>query len=108
MSAVEDFPTESMGALPGTGLLLHLADSTDGSEPVPDAWRLEAACRGMDTELFFPERGEATAPAKATCAECPVTEPCLEAGLDETFGIWGGVSVRERRRIKRQRKAATP
>lgn len=71
-------------------------------------WRARAACRGADTNLFFPERGESTAAAKAVCAGCPVASECLDYALDtlEHHGIWGGLSERERRKVRRQRAAA--
>lgn len=64
------------------------------------------SCRGMDPDIFFPDRGESLAPAQAVCAECIVAEECLEYALDngERFGVWGGTSERERRRIRRARK----
>ena len=66
-----------------------------------------AACRGVETELFFPARGESTKEAKAVCRACPVREECLEYGLDigEKFGVSGGMSERERRRVRKRRKA---
>lgn len=70
-------------------------------DPAPD-WQLDAACRGTDPALFFPERGEATWPAKQICAACPSRRTCLEAGMFEKFGIWGGLSEKQRR----QRRAA--
>jgi WhiB family redox-sensing transcriptional regulator len=59
----------------------------------------------MDPELFHPGRGESTAAAEAVCAGCPVRVDCLEYALaaGEKFGIWGGVSQKARRRIKRAR-----
>jgi WhiB family transcriptional regulator, redox-sensing transcriptional regulator len=68
-----------------------------------------ANCTGVDPELFFPLRGESTAPAKAACRGCVVREECLEYALanGEKFGIWGGMSERERRRLRRDRKAAS-
>ena len=68
-------------------------------------WMARAACRGMDPELFHPDRGESTAAAKAVCASCPVRDDCLEYALDagEKLGIWGGASAKARRRIKRAR-----
>lgn len=73
------------------------------------SWRLRAACRGTDVHLFYPGLGESTAEAKAVCAGCPVRSECLEYALDarEVFGIFGGTSERERRKIRRQRAAAT-
>ena len=72
------------------------------------AWLTRAACRGMDPELFFPERGEPTEPAKAVCAGCPVRGECLDYALTnvERFGIWGGLSERERRAIRRRQVRA--
>ena len=65
------------------------------------------ACRGADPDLFFPDRGESLEPAKAVCAGCVVREECLEHALrvGERFGVWGGTSERERRRIRRQRRS---
>ena len=66
-------------------------------------WQDDAACLGMDPDLFFPEQGDDQGPAKAICAICPVREPCLEKALTppfELFGIWGGSSERERRRMR--------
>lgn len=59
-------------------------------------------------DMFFPNRGENTAPAKAACGRCPVKDDCLDFALTngEKFGIWGGTSERERRRIRRRRSAA--
>ncbi|WP_457034590.1 WhiB family transcriptional regulator [Geodermatophilus sp. SYSU D01176] len=79
---------------------------TDPS-PVDDAsWRLEALCAETDPEAFFPEKGGSTRDAKRVCTGCTVRAQCLEFALanDERFGIWGGLSERERRRIRlRQR-----
>lgn len=63
-------------------------------------WHRRAACRGMGPALFFGDRGENVQPAKDVCASCPVTEECLAAGLREKFGIWGGLSKRQRRRLR--------
>lgn len=67
-----------------------------------------ANCRGVDPDLFFPERGASTREAKEVCRGCVVREDCLETALTngEKFGIWGGMSERERRRIRRQRRLA--
>ena len=74
-------------------------------EPDEAGWQLEANCLGVDPDLFFPERGASTKEAKAVCKGCVVREDCLEFALQngEKFGIWGGLSERERRRIRRQR-----
>lgn len=68
-------------------------------------WRISANCRGVDPDLFFPERGESTREAKEVCRGCVVREDCLDYVLrtGEKFGIWGGLSQRELNRVRRQR-----
>jgi len=68
-------------------------------------WQENANCLGVDPDLFFPERGASTREAKAVCRSCEVRGECLEYALahGEKFGIWGGLSERERRRVRRQR-----
>lgn len=68
-------------------------------------WQEFSNCLGVDPDLFFPERGASTREAKEVCRGCVVREDCLEFALanGEKFGIWGGMSERERRRIRRQR-----
>lgn len=69
------------------------------------AWQDLANCRGANPDLFFPERGASTRTAKSICRECSVQGDCLEFAIvsSEKFGIWGGMSERERRKIRRQR-----
>jgi WhiB family redox-sensing transcriptional regulator len=71
------------------------------------AWQDLANCRGADPDLFFPERGASTRTAKGICRECSVQAECLEFAIvsSEKFGIWGGLSERERRKIRRERAA---
>jgi WhiB family redox-sensing transcriptional regulator len=70
-----------------------------------NAWMELGNCQGLDPDLFFPARGASTAEAKAVCGQCVVQEQCLEYALThrERFGIWGGLSERERRRLRRAR-----
>jgi WhiB family transcriptional regulator, redox-sensing transcriptional regulator len=68
----------------------------------PD-WHRLANCRGLGTEWFFRSKGESQTEAQRVCDGCVVREPCLEAGLGE-FGVWGGVSERQRKRISSQRR----
>jgi WhiB family transcriptional regulator, redox-sensing transcriptional regulator len=72
------------------------------------SWQDDANCLGVDPDLFFPERGASTKEAKEVCRGCVVREECLEYALEnsEKFGIWGGMSERERRRIRRARAVA--
>lgn len=74
------------------------------SEPLTnEEWQERALCAQTDPEAFFPEKGGSTREAKKICLRCPVRNECLEYALahDERFGIWGGLSERERRRLKR-------
>ena len=68
------------------------------------AWHQHALCAQTDPEAFFPEKGGSTREAKRVCSSCTVRAECLEYALanDERFGIWGGLSERERRKLKRQ------
>lgn len=70
------------------------------------AWQNRAACRGIDTDIFFPATDEEADAAKNICGGCPVRETCLEHALTvrEREGVWGGATERERRRIIRQRR----
>ena len=74
-------------------------------ESLDRSWQEYANCLGVDPDLFFPERGASTREAKEVCRGCVVRDECLEYALhnSEKFGIWGGMSERERRRIRRQR-----
>ena len=90
-----------------------LSDSEDSMAFVADTderagWWDYANCLGVDPDLFFPERGASTREAKDVCRGCVVREDCLEYALShgEKFGIWGGMSERERRRLRRQRALA--
>lgn len=69
---------------------------------VDQEWQEQALCAQTDPEAFFPEKGGSTREAKRICQACPVRDECLEFALehDERFGIWGGLSERERRRLK--------
>jgi WhiB family redox-sensing transcriptional regulator len=82
----------------------------DGGPFTPAPWMAEANCLGMGVDLFFPERGGCgageTANAKDVCRGCVVRVECLEAGMDEKFGMWGGMTPRERRRLRMKRTVA--
>lgn len=80
----------------------------------PD-WVRYAACRGADTAIFYPGRGESPEAAIAYCNRCPVRELCLDYAdsFKDTFGVWGGTTGNDRRRIRsehyhRSREAALP
>ncbi len=67
-------------------------------------WQERALCAQTDPEAFFPEKGGSTREAKRVCTSCEVRAECLDYALahDERFGIWGGLSERERRKLRRR------
>ena len=73
----------------------------------PLSWQTDALCAQTDPEAFFPEKGGSTRDAKRICTTCEVKAQCLDYALqnDERFGILGGLSERERRRLRRSRSA---
>jgi WhiB family transcriptional regulator, redox-sensing transcriptional regulator len=74
-------------------------------DAIVPTWQKSANCLGVDPDLFFPERGGTTREAKEVCRSCVVKQECLEYALNngEKFGVWGGLSERERRRLRRRR-----
>lgn len=72
-------------------------------------WTERGSCRQTDPELFFPTRSalQFSARAKKVCRQCPVTAECLEHALTtgEDYGVWGGLSANERRKLRNQRSA---
>lgn len=72
------------------------------------SWMSWGLCAEADPELWFPKVGEPLRPARKICGDCPVREECLEYALDNDMqaGIWGGLTLRERRRVKRVGLAA--
>ncbi|ASR85352.1 WhiB family transcription factor [Mycobacterium phage Tierra] len=78
-------------------------------QPVqPEAWEADALCAQVDPELFFPDKGQSSKPAKAICAACPVREVCLDRALasGEQFGIWGGETAYDRKLMLRAGRRA--
>jgi WhiB family redox-sensing transcriptional regulator len=71
-------------------------------------WKQKAACRALDTSMFFPDSEADADEAKAVCAICPVRQECLQFALDtrQHDGVWGGLTETERRRLRRRRSAA--
>lgn len=84
--------------------LVDLGAGAFFEEDEEESWQDRALCAQTDPEAFFPEKGGSTREAKKICTGCEVKTECLEYALanDERFGIWGGLSERERRRIKRE------
>ena len=96
MSALENKYKENIRVLEFTQAVTLLYPS----------WENEANCRGVNPSLFYPERGVSTSQAKEVCESCQVKDQCLESAVQrgEKFGIWGGLSERERREIRRDRR----
>lgn len=72
-------------------------------------WQQDGLCRQVGGDLFFPEPGDGTtSAAKRVCAACPVVSECLEYALAarERWGVWGGLSERERRLLQAERNRA--
>jgi hypothetical protein len=69
------------------------------------AWQTRAACRGRSDVNFFPHRGESIRAAIGLCSGCSVRTECLEEALAHhgTLGVWGGMTERERKRLKRRK-----
>jgi hypothetical protein len=75
----------------------------------PDDWVADALCAQTDPEVFFPAKGEPSAPAKRICVACPVRSECLDSALarNEPYGVWGGLSAAERYELRRRLRSAT-
>ena len=75
------------------------------ADPAGLTWQDKALCAQVDPEIFFPDKGGSTRNPKRVCAMCEVRAECLDYALTHEdagrFGIWGGFSERERRRLKR-------
>lgn len=91
------------GPLASPSAWIDLNEGASSGEGVLE-WQERALCAQTDPEAFFPEKGGSTREAKRVCSSCEVRAECLEYALanDERFGIWGGLSERERRRLKRR------
>jgi len=75
--------------------------------PTNSEWRIQAACRNLDPDIFFPPQGTSSrtlAEARKYCRECPVSTQCLSYALvyRENHGIWGGLTEKERKRLRSQ------
>lgn len=77
------------------------------TKPPPDTrWMKWAACRGLDPNLFFPEKGDGSRGVKDVCRPCPVRQECLDYAIETSQwkGVWGGTTERERKAIRRNRR----
>ncbi|GGV08495.1 transcriptional regulator WhiB [Streptomyces filipinensis] len=83
----------------GTILFMHFETIT----PADDTWQAQALCAQTGPDFFFPEPGSSVREAKRICAMCELRPACLDYALanDERFGVWGGLSEKERLALRR-------
>lgn len=93
-------------SLPAPAALVAVAPPVGALRPA--GWTTRAACRGTDPDALF-VAGAAQNRAKAVCVGCPVRTECLADALDNRieFGVWGGMTERERRALLRRRPEVT-
>lgn len=105
LSGIEDAPMDLVAEQrPAQPVWIGLPGGNDFDDEGELGWQSDALCAQTDPEAFFPEKGGSTRDAKKVCAACNVRSECLEYALsnDERFGIWGGLSERERRRLRKR------
>ncbi|WP_406324422.1 WhiB family transcriptional regulator [Streptomyces niveus] len=69
-------------------------------------WHEDAACASVDPEVFFPGSGQPVRPAVQICMGCPVLRQCADHAVErETHGVWGGLTERDRQRLRGARVA---
>lgn len=86
----------------GTILAMHFDTTIPPRTPVP-VWHAQALCAQTGADFFFPEPGSSVREAKRICGMCEMRSACLEYALDndERFGVWGGLSEKERLELRR-------
>lgn len=93
--AARKYPRERVATERSGRSLLPFLDRPD--------WFDDAACRGMGPEMFFPGKSEMYTEVTALCGSCPVSDECLDYGMAEHYGYWGGKSERQRRNLRRRK-----
>ncbi len=93
-------PIPTVSHLASRARLFGMADTTDLR------WYEYALCAQADPEAFYPKKSGSVREAKRVCRSCEVTDQCLEYAMEnnERYGVWGGMSVRERRKLEKKRK----
>jgi WhiB family redox-sensing transcriptional regulator len=108
MNRVAPEPIVSVG---GEGGLLRIErfpdidlDRLPMNPSPPDHWQDRAACFGIDPDVFFPVSEDEAGTALAFCGGCRIREECLAWALKngERYGVWGGLTEQQRRRVQRQ------
>jgi WhiB family transcriptional regulator, redox-sensing transcriptional regulator len=84
--------------------MTHREDVSTGQVTWVERWALQGACIAAEPDALF-VRGAAQQQAKQVCMSCPVIAECLAAALDNRteFGVWGGMTERERRALLKER-----
>ncbi|HSW65563.1 MAG TPA: WhiB family transcriptional regulator [Bacillota bacterium] len=67
-------------------------------------WQERALCAQTDPEIFFPEKGGSPREAQGVCNSCEVKADCLDYALgnNERFGVWGGLTDSQRKKLRRR------
>jgi WhiB family redox-sensing transcriptional regulator len=101
------FSPGAAGPLLAAEVIVPLGGALPSPSSAALSWQDRALCPQTDPESFFPEKGGSTREAKRVCRSCEVKAECLDYALanDERFGVWGGMSERERRRVARAASA---
>ncbi|MBA2279514.1 WhiB family transcriptional regulator [Candidatus Saccharibacteria bacterium] len=75
-----------------------------------EEWRAYAACAGLNPDIFFPTTDYDIEVAKAICADCGVSQECLNYSQErpEVYGIWGGKNKAERRALRHRESGHPP
>lgn len=83
--------------------------NNDSTRDVTVSWRTRAACRGMDTNVFFPTDTRHAKTAQAICATCAVISECREFAIRHgcDHGVWGGLTERDRARLHARRRSCS-
>ncbi|MDP9242887.1 MAG: WhiB family transcriptional regulator [Actinomycetota bacterium] len=85
-------------------LVGHIDVTSLPEDPAPpDHWQKQAACYGIDPDVFFPTSEEEAGEALDFCSDCRIRETCLAWALKngERYGVWGGLTEQQRRRLSR-------
>lgn len=83
--------------------------TVNGTRRIPGSWTEEALCQEVGVEVFYPPDDKPVARdfysrAKSICARCSVINECLNYGLEETYGVWGGTTPTERQALRNKTK----
>ena len=95
----------------GTDSLAAMLDIFDGIKE--NTWKSMGNCTTSDPDAFFPASSQQPNAALAICGkpgapnECPVKAECLAAGMPERYGVWGGTTENDRKKLRRERNIAT-